>query len=374
MVRDVAMPERLRLRLDRLQRAREEGLPAITVFAGSESVARTHWSTWLRAHRRESVCVTLGEDPPRDASQLAAAMLTKRSATYDTAAFVARHTGECREEVATRLHTLARPERVALLEHVTSASQRPHSTHLAAQWLDAPDRPPLVGDTESLCALIELRPPLERPGLLVVPARIEHGLDLLVPLCTALPGLPIAVVVEPHELDRFLLRPDATRVHLLVRQGVIRLDDTTETFPTSRSRLDVLRVELARACRSAPKDAETADRARSLAERLLFLALEDHAATRGRFALNVRMPFTFGPRAAEIDLYSRLDRIAIEVDGYFHFVDDEAYRRDRRKDALLQRNDLFVLRFLAQDVSSRLEEIVDEIISVLPLRSPSTSS
>ena len=36
-------------------------------------------------------------------------------------------------------------------------------------------------------------------------------------------------------------------------------------------------------------------------------------------------------------------------------------RRDRRKDALLQQNGYLVLRFLAEDLSTRLDDVLDEI-------------
>ncbi|HEY6351460.1 MAG TPA: DUF559 domain-containing protein [Candidatus Angelobacter sp.] len=43
----------------------------------------------------------------------------------------------------------------------------------------------------------------------------------------------------------------------------------------------------------------------------------------------------------------------------------EAYRRDRRKDALLQENGFHVLRFLCEDVGKRLDEVLDAIIRAL---------
>jgi very-short-patch-repair endonuclease len=46
-------------------------------------------------------------------------------------------------------------------------------------------------------------------------------------------------------------------------------------------------------------------------------------------------------------------RIAIELDGGQHLGDPDAYRRDRRKDALLQENGYRVLRFLAKDVGNQ---------------------
>jgi very-short-patch-repair endonuclease len=41
----------------------------------------------------------------------------------------------------------------------------------------------------------------------------------------------------------------------------------------------------------------------------------------------------------------------MELDGAQHLADPVAYRRDRRKDPLLQENGYLVLRFLAEDVA-----------------------
>src|SRR5690606_8328573 len=85
------------------------------------------------------------------------------------------------------------------------------------------------------------------------------------------------------------------------------------------------------------------DRARSAAEALLFAVLERRPRTRGVFVLNATTSFAFGGRACEIDLCARSLRLAIEIDGYFHFVDPSAWRRDRRKDLLLQMHGYTVL-------------------------------
>ncbi len=55
--------------------------------------------------------------------------------------------------------------------------------------------------------------------------------------------------------------------------------------------------------------------ARSKAELALFWMLEQYPETRGLFRLNVLMPFRFGPRRAELDLYSESLALCIEVDG-----------------------------------------------------------
>ena len=58
----------------------------------------------------------------------------------------------------------------------------------------------------------------------------------------------------------------------------------------------------------------------------------------------------------------------IELDGARHFADVDAYRRDRRKDALLQQNGYFVLRFLTEDAGSRLDQVLDAILAALSHR------
>ena len=67
----------------------------------------------------------------------------------------------------------------------------------------------------------------------------------------------------------------------------------------------------------------------------------------------------------EVDLLCEPPQIAIELDGRQHLGDAEAYRRDRRKDALLQENGYRVLRFLTEDVGKRLDQVLDAILRTL---------
>jgi very-short-patch-repair endonuclease len=67
----------------------------------------------------------------------------------------------------------------------------------------------------------------------------------------------------------------------------------------------------------------------------------------------------------EVDLLCVMPRIAIEIDGAQHLEDVSIYRRDRRKDMLLQENGYMVLRFLAEDVGKRLDEVLDAILRAL---------
>jgi very-short-patch-repair endonuclease len=70
----------------------------------------------------------------------------------------------------------------------------------------------------------------------------------------------------------------------------------------------------------------------------------------------------------EVDLLCAPSRVAVELDGGQHLDNPDAYRRDRRKDILLQENGYLVLRFLAEDVGKRLDEILDSILRALSHR------
>jgi uncharacterized protein DUF559 len=155
---------------------------------------------------------------------------------------------------------------------------------------------------------------------------------------------PVAVLVAPEELVRWRAgRGD--RLAAIVDEG----------------RIDV--VEPPR----APKSIAELD-ARSAAEAALFEALEATPATRGAFELNGSLSVRHGPRAAEVDLLSRRDRIAVEIDGVHHFADPECYRRDRRKDLLMQAEGLIVVRLLAEDVLRDVRDAVNIVCQAIAHR------
>lgn len=116
------------------------------------------------------------------------------------------------------------------------------------------------------------------------------------------------------------------------------------------------------AARPFAPDAEGIHRARSASEAFFYHRLETLPDTAGLFRLNVQLPIPFDSRGhMEVDFLCAEARIAIELDGGQHLADPEAYRRDRRKDILLQENGYFVLRFLAEDVGKHLDAILDTI-------------
>lgn len=107
---------------------------------------------------------------------------------------------------------------------------------------------------------------------------------------------------------------------------------------------------------------------KSAQERFLFEVLDHHHQTGGLFHLNADPGFDFGRGAAEVDLLCPTLRIAIEVDGYFHFLNAQSYRRDRRKDLLLQHHGYLVLRFLAEDVVPELETVLKTVLTAVGAR------
>ena len=70
----------------------------------------------------------------------------------------------------------------------------------------------------------------------------------------------------------------------------------------------------------------------------------------------------------EIDLLCADSRVVVEIDGAQHLADPVAYRRDRRKDQLLQENGYLVLRYLAEDLAKELDSVLDGILRSLSAR------
>ncbi len=108
------------------------------------------------------------------------------------------------------------------------------------------------------------------------------------------------------------------------------------------------------------------DRARSHVEAFLFYRLETLEETKGRFQLNHHLSIPFdGLGKMEVDFLCADSNVVIEIDGMQHLSSAEAYRRDRRKDMLLQENGYKILRFLAEDVMKQLDLVLDVILRAI---------
>jgi len=175
------------------------------------------------------------------------------------------------------------------------------------------------------------------------------GYRILLP-ASAVPGWPASV---PLPIDPQWKRDYAASVQRLVRDGV---DAPLASLFTH-------------AARSVTSEDEGLNRARSATEAFLYRRLETLPQTAGRFRLNAELPIPFdGHGRMEVDLLCADARLAVELDGAQHLDNPEAYRRDRRKDMLLQQHGYFVMRFLAEDVGKQLDTVLDSILRTLSHR------
>lgn len=170
----------------------------------------------------------------------------------------------------------------------------------------------------------------------------DVGYTILLP-AHALPGWPQEV---PLPIDPAWKQDYAASVRRLIRDGV--------DAPLARLFVDIT---------SPPTKVNRAgDRARSASEKFLYERLETLPTMRGLFRVNVCLPIPFNDRSEmEVDFLCAEKRFVIELDGDQHLADKAAYRRDRKKDALLQENGYLVMRFLATDLGENLDTVLDAI-------------
>lgn len=205
------------------------------------------------------------------------------------------------------------------------------------------------------------------------------------------PQVPIAILAAPGELAAWRSgRRD--RLAAMVDEGLVEIAEVVATTRAEARRAATAATAaaaeaavMAKAAAAEPSAAATAEPAsaarraastidaamfdaRSAAEAQMFEALEATPATAGRFELNGYLSVHFGGGAAEVDLLARRDGIAIEIDGYRHFTDLDAYRRDRKKDLLLQLQGLIVIRLHAQDVMRDPRPGVNAVCQALAYR------
>jgi Protein of unknown function (DUF559) len=212
--------------------------------------------------------------------------------------------------------------------------------------------------------------------------RLEAVARLLADLAATQPCARLALMVEQELFDSFVALAPPSRAKALLLESVVTLtckglSITAGPISTSVDSREFTgddpvaedRESKIGDLQSSRESFNNDDDARSAAERFLFERLESDARTAGLFELNASLDFYFGTnRWIEVDLAARSLKLAIEVDGYHHFTDREAFRRDRRKDVELQKHGYLVMRVLAEDVVDRLEEVMDTILAAVAFR------
>jgi very-short-patch-repair endonuclease len=225
-------------------------------------------------------------------------------------------------------------------------------------------------DLRAVVALGELVPPERQPVLVLAPPGhgaptwVDRAARMLADLALAQPRLACCLVLEADWLRAYLDGAGESRARALVRESVVTIPDDEPDEGEAARFIAVPRAQGAPEC-----DPADDDRARSAAERLLFDRLEATPETAGLFRLNETIDLAFGHnRQMEIDLAAPALKLAVEVDGYYHFQDPEAYRRDRRKDLELQKDGYLVVRVLAQDVLAEPGGAIETILGAIAHR------
>jgi hypothetical protein len=370
--------------LDRHEGRRAGRVPVVSALVGPVEPAAALGRRWAEARGRSVV-----ELPERELTGAAAAWVERlardRDLRGDALAWLARQVGRDEGELGPRLLRMTGHERALWLERVLPPG--PGEAAAACRWLleQAGSFAPgalaagLVerlatgaaeGHARVFTALRRLVGAGRDPVLLVRVSGDDPGADpaarvgaaarRLAGLAEAEPGLALVLVVAQADFDDYQrLAPD-DRVKALLRGSVVAV-------PASDPWLGDPPVPPATA--PSDPDPDPDDEARSAAERFLFERLEAHPETAGLFQLNADPGLRFGAdRAMEVDLLASSLRLAVEIDGYHHFHDPDAYRRDRRKDLLLQTGGFLVVRVLADDVAARLEDVLATIVAAVASR------
>ncbi|MCY1016194.1 endonuclease domain-containing protein [Pyxidicoccus sp. MSG2] len=382
--------------LDRHARRRAEGIATLSTLVGPPEQGLALLTQWI--HRRGlGVAVAEGDDPRAMVSAWATALARERDLTSDAEAFAVRAQAPGpRRDLQFRGKTAH--ERRVLLDGLALPHSEPATWELCRSLLEAPSLPSpgslpsLVSraiEKEPLAALqslLALVPPGSAPALRARGGAADfRALRTVASLCAAAPGLTAVCVLTPESLAEHLRREES-RALAMLREGRLDLPEASRETPAAspvdptlaRLRQEgtpqpviELYEEAARAITTGRREAE--DRARSAAERYLQAQLHAHPSTRNLFKPNVRLDVGDGGRPLEVDLLCRKYRLAVELDGHFHFHDAESFRRDRRKDLALQRAGYWVVRFLSDDVVSHLEDIFETLDTLIAARRQESS-
>lgn len=378
--------------LDRHQRRRDAGLPTLSVLSGPVGLAAGTGRRW--AEDRGRAVVVVG-DPTFDGltAAWADALADGRDLAWDASDWLAARLDRPAAELGPWIGRMAPFDREAFLESVLPEDSG-DGVEAACRWLltRSPADPPVAGlrarlGDHLIGALHAIVPPGGAPVLIAAgPSTatgmapwLESAATSLARIASMEPRLTLLMAVEAGTLDHYRRLAPESRAKSLIRAGTI--DVAARDAPGGRREppgaADPAHGHDEASPRGRARDEPGPDDpARSAAERFLFDRLESLPQTAGLFALNTRLDFPFGAaaRAIEVDLVARTLGLAVEIDGYHHFRDADAYRRDRRKDFELQRRGFLVVRVLAEDVAARLEEVLDLILAAVASRSPHDGS
>jgi len=377
---------------------RSQGIPVLTVLTGTLNDTQEIWCRWIQQDGRDTIIWS-----PRMTKPLSISWLEKLLARPDIQRqlllYLAKINQCATENILLKLtnksgYELGIFQQQLPLQLSTQGSlllswfltQIALSRELTSDLAPSLAQAIKLEDDQNLAQAImtftELLPAAILPGLLVEVTDDEllqlPCIRILAQIAECLPEMPIALSIMSAHFENYCTKAPESRIKAMLRQSVIETHpytDSRDTLPDKTNQIlrqysapTQLYEEAKSLLQLIAGKKDDPSLARSQAEQFLFHMLEWVPETRGVFQLNVKMPFKFGNRPMEIDLFAISDQIALEIDGYYHFQDSESWRRDRRKDFTLQMHGILVLRFLAEDVVSRLDEILDAVRQALQHR------
>jgi hypothetical protein len=376
--------------LDRHASRRTAGVPTISLLVGPIGAATGAWRRWASAAGRSVVVARRDLFPRFEWVHFVAEQVDLPAAAIQCLAWRAgRDPGELL--ASWQAKTIADRERFwNILAPMADDDLLRELANLAMTRTTPDDVASSLSNLgESIIPVItRLDTSAHWPGVLFVADSEERFLAVsrvAMKWATRVPALALAVAVPARVWNHYFSTGPESRLKALLSEGELPLPfidastvehalteagmvaSTARTVAGAGADAALLESAVAAVSTGAapPTTQADDDLARSEAERFLFMFLESLPETVGRFELNGTLDFPFGPRPAEVDLLCRSPRIAIELDGYFHFLAPDGYRRDRAKDWELQRRGFVVLRFLAEDVIPQLEMIRDRILDAL---------
>jgi hypothetical protein len=376
--------------LDRHDQRRGCGVPTVSVLVGPVEPSLRLAGRWAKVSCRPMVLIR-AEQP--DPETVVATWINRLAAEVDLARAAAEWLARRLERPACllveSLRVMTTYELRMFLESALPAVSET-GVELVGRWLienagvsEQPGYPELAPVLDAILegrgrpyirvftALGELVERDRLPVLILSPAgedlfRFQGIARLLADVAAAQPGAALIVVVEPELFDAYLKQSPVSRAQALLRESVVTINHES---PGVRDDGGDASVTESRASAILDRESDDDDPARSAAERLLFERLESSPETAGLFELNGTLDFRFGPTQwIEVDLVARSLKLALEIDGYHHFQDTEAYRRDRRKDLELQKHGYLVVRVLADDVVERFENVWNTILAAVAFR------
>lgn len=395
--------------LDWHQVRRSQSVATVSVLVGPAGLGVRAWRGWAgRANR--PVAQATSTDPMEIARLWVAAAFAATgpvslAANWLTARLPANRSGPpCALDRMTRydLDTLWRTLPTAGNDPVAAVAYAVFTTVADGRNLDAKELVNSLATAEggipaALAGVCGLGPDRSWPGLLLVPSDpraagtcSQHLLPFLEAVTAEAPALPVGLVLSQSAYEAALVKVGHSRIGGLAREGRIELAGVSvgelsarlhaagvaPPPPATLTQLTAngLAPEVAEAfveAAVAVQSVTTRDGVsdfRSVHERFLFEQLESLPETAGLFRPNRALPFRHGPQTAEADLLAEALNLVVEVDGRHYHLNEDQYRRDRRKDWLYQRHGYWVLRFLAEDVVADLETILATVLEAVALR------